>query len=674
MKFKLLYPLLLLSLAGCQDNNLTPAVPKDDFSVVPTAPALEKGRMMVKFKEMPQDLKVVATRAGEVSTGDALLDAAAARIGLTSMQRVFPPAGKFEERHRKAGLHLWYHVTFNENIRTHAAIASFAEIPGVVKAEGIPVANSHSSAEGFPYNDQYKGQQWHLYNDGSKGGIKGADLNVIEAWQIEKGKREVIVSIVDNFVDVSHPDLQGNLWINEEEYNQDPQIDNDGNGYAGDWYGYNANDVTVFNELADHGTHVAGIIAAKNNNEIGVCGIAGGDSQKNGVRFMTSSLSELDVCPGIVYAADHGAVICNNSWGGEPADPNYKWEALQEAINYFVTHAGTDKDGNQTGPMRGGVFIASAGNEGIESKNHFPASYDNVISVANIGADYVKAGTSNYADWIDISAFGGGNGWNIFSTLSYNLYGALNGTSQAAPCVSGVAALIVSKFGGKDSGLTADEVIYRLKKGCVPIDKYNTEFKGKLGAGCINAKLALADNFAPDITPINPLEDTKVMYYGEKSEYAFTINDYEDGTEITYTVDDDSCGIVTHRKEGDKVILTLENKNCQAGLYTITISATDKEKASSEANFTVRLLPENKKESEITMTSPNELTIGASMTFSGKTKVEVFDASGNTVLVKTVIISLSQPGKVDLSGIDGGTYTVKLSCNNKTITKNIIKL
>ena len=117
---------MLLSLAGCQDNNLTPAVPKDDFSVVPTAPALEKGRMMVKFKEMPQDLKVVATRAGEVSTGDALLDAAAARIGLTSMQRVFPPAGKFEERHRKRGLHIRYKVTIYEKIRKQAAKSSFS--------------------------------------------------------------------------------------------------------------------------------------------------------------------------------------------------------------------------------------------------------------------------------------------------------------------------------------------------------------------------------------------------------------------------------------------------------------------------------------------------------------------------------------------------------------------
>ena len=668
MKFKLIYPLMLLALAGCQNNDLSTVVPKDDFSVVPAAPALEKGQMMVKFEEMPQDLHVLTTRAGEIETGNPELDAAARKIGLTSMKRVFPPAGKFEARHRKAGLHLWYHVTFDKGIKPQTAIKSFSDISGVTQAEGVPVISPNAKPDGFPYDDPRISLQYHLYNPGGDGKIKGADLNVVEAWQIEKGKKDVIVSFIDNIVDVEHPDLKDNVWINEGEYGKDPTKDNDGNGYVGDWFGYNTN-LSSIDYGSPHGTHVAGIVAAKNNNKEGVCGIAGGDAKNNGIRFMTSSFSSGEVLQGIVYAADHGAVICNNSWGGEGT-----WAALQEAINYFVESAGTDEKGNQTGPVRGGIFVASAGNDGVEMKDHFPSSCDNVIGVANIGFDYTKASTSNYADWVDMSAFGGGTDWAIFSTFPGGQYGDMNGTSMAAPCVSGVAALIISKYGGKDSGLTADDVIYRLIKGCVPIDEYNPKYKGKLGAGCINAKLALADNFPPDITAEKPIEGVKIMTYGEKIEYVFTVNDRKDGSDLTYTVNDDSCGIVTDTKEGDKIILALENKNCQSGEYTITLTVTDKDGASQEMNFKIRLLPENKKEAEVQMTSPNELTIWASMTFSGKTKVEVFDASGSLVMTQTVTISLSQPGKVDLSGIDGGVYTVKLSCNNKTITKNIIKL
>lgn len=669
MRYSLLYILILLLVTSCQNEELTTTVPRDDFSVVPTMPSMVKGRVRVKFEEMATDLNVSLARGREILTGNVALDSVASRIGMVKMKRVFPYAGKFERRTREAGLHLWYDVVFDENVSTDVAMKELSGIPGITKIEAVtvPVINSSSPA-GFTYNDPHFGKQWHFYNPGGDGKIAGADIGIVDAWKIEKGKKDVIIAIIDNLVDVHHSELKDNVWINEKEYGGEPGKDDDNNGAIDDWYGYNANDETIYKDLAQHGTHVAGIIAAKNNNGMGVCGIAGGDTEDNGIRFMTSSFGAGDVLRGIKYAADNGAVICTNSWGGEG-----RWDALQEVIDYFVKNAGVDENGKQVGPMKGGLVIASAGNEGIESESHFPASLNHVIAVANIGPDYKKAMTSNYAKWVDISAPGGGNGWTIYSTMSNNSYGELNGTSQAAPCVAGVAALIVSKYGGKDSGLTPEEVEYRLLKGCVSIDEYNPDYKGKLGAGCINATLALAENFPPDIIIDRPFEGKKTLLYGESFEYTITVNDRKDAAEVTYEVYDES-GTVSHVKEGDKIHLSILNKNCTAGVYTIEVRVTDKDGLSSATNIILNLLPENRKEPEVLMTEVNELTILAGISFSGDVVVKLFDVSGDLVLTEKVVISLSKPGKIDLSNISGGVYTVNLTCNNKTITKSIVKL
>ena len=233
---KIVY-LLLLGLAGCQQEGVITEVPKDDWSVVANTAGQVKGQVNIKFKELPEDLQIVTTRSG-VDTDNGQLNFVIRQLGGTRLERVFPHAGKFEARTRKAGLHLWYQVSFDENIPTAEAMKALSELPNVSIVE--PIYKGKTESVSLPYNDPYLPRQWHLYNDGSNGMLAGADISILDAWEIEKGKPEVIVNVVDSKVDLNHEDLRDNLWKNPGEFYQNPWGDNDGNGYQGDWHGIGA--------------------------------------------------------------------------------------------------------------------------------------------------------------------------------------------------------------------------------------------------------------------------------------------------------------------------------------------------------------------------------------------------------------------------------------------------
>ena len=677
MRYFATYVVCLLTLVGCQQELVT-EVPRDDFSVVPNPTAnMVKGQVRIKFRELPEDIQIIATRSGNIEVGHAALDAAAKKIRATGMTRVFPYAGKFEPRTRKAGLHLWYTVSFDENVSVPEAMKALSAVSDLAIVEPVLIPKSEA-VEGFRYNDPLFEEQWYLYNPGTNGMVAGCDIGILEAWEIEKGKKEVIVAVADTKIDLWHKDLRANLWKNPGEFNQYPGGDNDGNGYVGDWYGpfgcpYNNN--MQQDRGTGHGTHVAGIVAAKNNNGEGVCGIAGGDSDNNGVSIMACQSGN----PAhLKYAADYGAVISTNSWFYEEPVSADNIQVMQDAVDYFVEYAGVDENGVQTGPMRGGIVFASAGNEGKELERHIPATLDKVIAVASIGPNFKKSGFSNYANWVDIAAPGGadGEGWQIMSTYPNNTYQGEVGTSMATPVVAGVAALIVSKFGGVGSGLTPYEVEYRLLRGVKPIDHYNPGYEGKLGVGYVNALLALSDepvNFPPVITPDEKIADLKIYNFGEQAEYVFMVNDPEDGSEVTYVLDDPS-GAFTVRKEDGKITLSMLNRDCIYGDHTIRLTVTDKGEISTSTSFNVKLQPEFLAQPEVQSVVTDELTVQAGVNFSGLTTVRLYDAGGHLVLEQQVNISLKEPGKINLDGIAGGNYVLKMTCNNKTITKNIIKL
>ena len=270
---------------------------------------------------------------------------------------------------------------------------------------------------------------------------------------------------MDGGIDCDHEDLATNLWNDPNR----PSV-----------HGYNFMDNSVNIIKSQHGTHVAGTIAAVNNNGKGICGIAGGDYANGvpGVRLMSAQIfkdgekGSGNGARAIKWGADHGAVISQNSWGYDEID--YVPNSDRMAIDYFNTYAGMDANGNQVGPMAGGLVVFAAGNENIDFGA--PAYYEGALAVGSIGADFFRAYYSCYGDWVDVAAPGGDyqKGYQIYSTLPDNKYGLMQGTSMACPHVSGVAALIVSYCGG--DGFTRDMLWNRIVNTAKDISSKNRNF------------------------------------------------------------------------------------------------------------------------------------------------------------------------------------------------------
>ena len=444
--------LLSVWIISCSED-----VPSDETvqtDTVEEESAYRQGIVNVYFaeefaKKLEQDLSAggVVTKASSPE-----LAALYADLGIVSLERVFPDAGEFEPRTRTEGLHRWYRVKYNEGTPLTRAMLKLEDIPGVEIVE--PERNARITSY---FNDPQAKYQWDFYNDGTLTSkhSKGADINVVPVWKnYTCGNRSVIVSVVDGGIDSHHEDLA--------------------DSYVGGRNFVSGGTVSAHS----HGTHVAGTIAAVNNNGIGVNGIAGGNAAKGikGVGLLSCQTFETDkdgkdssgeFATAIKWGADNGAVISQNSWGytfDSNNDGSLSESELEtalaskisavdkDAVDYFIKYAGCDNSGNQlaSSPMKGGVVIFAAGNDGIA--NGAPANYGPIIAVGAIAPDYNRAYYSNYGDWVDIAAPGGdanyGDG-QIYSTVPDNKYSWMQGTSMACPHVSGVAALIVSYFGGQ---------------------------------------------------------------------------------------------------------------------------------------------------------------------------------------------------------------------------------
>jgi subtilisin family serine protease len=262
-----------------------------------------------------------------------------------------------------------------------------------------------------PEDPRYREQWAHQKIDSEK------------AWDIATGTKEVVVAVIDTGVDYTHEDLRDNAWVNQAELNGEVGVDDDGNGFVDDVYGYDF--VNKDGDPMDdhnHGTHCSGILGAKHNNK----GIAGVNSNVRimAVKFLSSrgSGTLADAIESIKYATDNGAHILSNSWGGG----GYS-EAMKEAIEYSKS--------------KGVLFVAAAGNSNSRDP-HYPSGYnvDNVISVASSDERDFKSSFSNYGlPHVDIAAPGS----NILSTVRSG-YAIYSGTSMATPYVSGAAALMLS--------------------------------------------------------------------------------------------------------------------------------------------------------------------------------------------------------------------------------------
>lgn len=467
---------------------------------------------VVRVKLQREVASRIAQRAlpmnnGVVATGVTQLDRVNQKVKAVSMKRLIPYSPKFEERHKAAGLDLWYEIRFEDaGVTPMQAKNLYKTVPGIQIAENVrpmkmvggetfrpispdDIAKAAKAAATPPFNDPLLSQQWHYHNDGSlPGSVVGADANVWEGWKTETGKSDVLVAIIDGGYQYDHPDLQQNVLVNEAELNGKPGVDDDGNGYIDDIYGYNfvinSGDVSAHS----HGTHVAGTVGAVNNNGVGVAGVAGGNGN-GGVKMISCQIfdnrsgADANYAGALIYAADMGASIAQCSWGWD-ADGYYE-QAVLDAIDYFTQFGGGEK-------MHGGLCIFANGNTGDEGE-YYPGCYEKVVAVGAMDPLKQPASYSSYGDWCDITAPGGnedyGEKYGVLSTLPNSTYGYNEGTSMATPHVSGIAALILSKYGSTE--FTNENLRQQLVASVNDFYTDNPEVAGKFGSGYIDAFKAL---------------------------------------------------------------------------------------------------------------------------------------------------------------------------------------
>lgn len=555
MKKKFFYiAMVALALTGCSDSLST--IGSSDGNSEITIPAdAEAGELLIKFSPEMSDIldqaQLSKTRSGKatrsgIPSADEVLDI----LGSYSFERVFPVDANTEARTREAGLHLWYTVKFNKGTDLKAAAERLKQLGEISKVQtngrikrayntdskriylsdkALQQKATRAAAEGEP-NDPGFASQWHYRNLGEGhygfenlnnnhvGAKAGCDVNALEAWKTCTGDPSIIVAILDEGVMYTHPDLAANMWCNPGESVQGAKTDGDGNGYEGDLHGYNfvteSGDIT-WTDANDsgHGTHVAGTIAAVNNNRRGVCGVAGGDGTPNsGVKIMScqvfsgqNSVTLAGEARAIKYAADNGAVILQCSWGYNSSESSIingytpgpatekEWAETypleKEALDYFINNAGSPN-----GVIDGGIPVFAAGNE-YAGNPAFPGAYSKCVCVSSVAADFTPACYTDFGSLVTLSAPGGDleyyskigeqedEYWAetteqkgaVLSTMIKNgqpAYGYMEGTSMACPHVSGVAALGLAYAAKTNRHYRAADFVALMKKSVKELDSH----------------------------------------------------------------------------------------------------------------------------------------------------------------------------------------------------------
>ena len=675
MKKKFFYiALVALALTGCSDSlsTLDSSEGKADITIPADA---EAGELLIKFAPEMSDIldqaQLSQTRAGKatrsgIPSTDEVLDI----LGSYSFKRVFPVDANTEARTREAGLHLWYTVKFSKGTDLKVAAERLKQLGEISKVQtngrikrayntdskriylsdkALQQKATRAAANGEP-NDPGFVSQWHYRNLGEGnydfenlnnnhvGAKAGCDVNALEAWKSCTGDPSIIVAILDEGVMYTHPDLAGNMWCNPGETVQGAKTDGDGNGYEGDLHGYNfvteSGDIT-WTDANDsgHGTHVAGTIAAVNNNGIGVSGVAGGDGTPNsGVKIMScqvfsgqNSVTLAGEARAIKYAADNGAVILQCSWGYNSSESSIingytpgpatekEWAETypleKEALDYFINNAGSPN-----GVIDGGIPVFAAGNE-YAGNPAFPGAYSKCVCVSAVAADYTPACYTDFGSLVTLSAPGGDleyyskigeeedEYWAetaeqkgaVLSTLIQNgkpAYGYMEGTSMACPHVSGVAALGLAYAIKQNRHYRAADFVALMKKSVKELDSHYQNGATKtyymnhttVGAspeivqlskyiGKMGTGLIDAAQLLNNIKNKELSSDMKLpnMYVGIEKTSSLNLAAYFTGQTEGYSCSVANASVASATVEGKMLIV----KGLAAGSTSLTVTAAD---------------------------------------------------------------------------------------------------
>lgn len=495
-------------------------------------------------------------------------------VDVTSFRSALPVQPKNTEVARKYGLDQWFIAEFDQQTPVTAVAGKVAQSSRVrsvqynkfvepivsdkvFAAEDLVITKA-ADAEVEGFNDPLAKHQWNLHNDGSISAkaVAGADVGVREAWRLTGGDPSVVVAIFDCAVATRHEDLKDAVWQNEAEINGEDGVDDDGNGFIDDKNGFNFVGCYAINEDyingaldgqkqtavkgnplnsmagSGHGTHVAGIIGATNNNGKGVSSIAGGTGNGDGVRLMTCQIfqgnsycADAQNAAAFIYAADNGACIAQCSYGnsniikyddlylngGETEDGAKVTGSTLEnaALRYFLDPANSNHES-----LEGNMAIFAAGNH-KNPYSIYPGALSYVISVTAMGWDFLPGEYTNYGPGCKIVApggqFSGVNGNYASMILSTGVASAatqspavetdkgtnknyvyMQGTSMACPHVSGVVALGISYAKKLGKKFTREQMHSMLLTSVTDIDQFNpggsmSKYVGQMGTGAVDA-------------------------------------------------------------------------------------------------------------------------------------------------------------------------------------------
>ncbi len=512
-----------------------------------------------------------------------------------------------------------FRIHFGKSELVDLLLAELGKLNQIEYAERIPIMRRAYVPNDLQPNNE--NGQYALYN-----------VKAREAWDVSRGNNQVVVAIVDNAIDIGHPDLSNSIFSSRDvsDNDDDPRPPN-------------------ANASWNHGTHTAGIACATTDNGIGISSI-GFHSVLMAIKATRdgTTTGEIDhAYEGISWAASHGADVISCSFYG----PGFSQTQQNVIDNAFSWNA---------------VVIACAGNNN-SNVIQYPAGYNHVVAVASVDINDTKSsgtGGSSFGTWVDVAA----PGVNILSTLPNNSYGQLSGTSMAAPLVAGLCGLVVSL----NPFLTYDEVVNIIVSSTDNINAKNPGFAGQLGTGRINAfravelaikcnpSIGLAGVYAvPKTESSGTITSANVIYDGSHVIFDAAIrvdliNGFKAFKGSVFRAYIDGCG---------KTVSSTQFAKSKKISAINSEGASKKDIISPGNSLAVFPNPANKK-----------ITARCYVPFESLVTVELYNLAGTKIYQRRAGNKSAGLFKteIDISGFAPGVYLLKCQINNEIKTAKVV--